>query len=91
MRQWNPDLKAWERTVISHFPQGAKLLDIGCGLGREAFPLSDMGFDVAGIDISQEVISQVRALSAEKGHDIPFVAYDGKKLPFLAMIIYGDL
>ena len=82
MRQWNPALKAWERTVIGHFPSGARILDIGCGLGREAFPLADLGFDVVGIDISKEVISQVTQLSAEKGYHIPFLAYDGKKLPF---------
>ena len=82
MRRWNPALKAWEREVIAHFPSGARLLDIGCGLGREAFPLSDSGYDVVGIDISQEVVSQVRQLCAEKGYDIPFVVYDGRKLPF---------
>ncbi len=82
MRGWNPALKIWEREVIARFPSGARVLDIGCGLGREAFRLADSGFDVAGIDISEEVITQVRQLSAEKGYDIPFIAYDGRKLPF---------
>ncbi|MBP0969522.1 MAG: class I SAM-dependent methyltransferase [Oscillospiraceae bacterium] len=82
MREWNPALKTWEREVIAHFPSSARLLDIGCGLGREAFHLADLGYDVVGLDISQEVISQVRQLSAEKGCDIPFIVYDGKKLPF---------
>ena len=82
MRLWNPALKAWERDVTDRFPSGAKILDIGCGLGREAFSLADLGYDVAGIDISREVISQVRQLSAEKGYDIPFTVYDGRELPF---------
>ena len=82
MRQWNPALKAWERDLIGYFPSGARNLDIGCGLGREAFQLADMGYDVAGIDISNEGISLVRQLSAEKRYDIPFTAYDGKELPF---------
>lgn len=82
MRRWNPALKAWEREVIGHFSSGAKLLDIGCGLGREAFLLSDLGFDVVGIDISEEAIVQVRQLSAEKGYDIPFIVCDGRNLPF---------
>ena len=82
MRGWNPALKIWEREVIAHFPSGARLLDIGCGLGREAFPLADLGYDVVGVDISKEVVSQVTQLSAEKGYSIPFVVYDGKELPF---------
>ena len=84
MRQWNPALKAWERDVIGHFLAGTKLLDIGCGLGREAFALSDLGYEVIGIDISKEVISQVKQLSAGKGYSIPFFEYDGSSLPFHA-------
>ena len=82
MQNWNPALKQWEQSVAAFFPSGAKILDIGCGLGREAFALADLGFDVVGIDISKEVISQVRQLSAEKGYHIPFYDYDGAHLDF---------
>ena len=58
------------------FSSGAKILDIGCGLGREAFSLSDLGFDVVGIDISKEVISQVKQLATDKEYDISFFEYD---------------
>ena len=84
MRTWNPALKAWERSVIRGFPSGAKILDIGCGLGREAFALSEMGYEVVGIDISVEVIVQVKQLSSDKGYAIPFLEYDGEHLPFSA-------
>ncbi|WP_310604582.1 class I SAM-dependent methyltransferase [Anaerosporobacter sp.] len=85
MIQWErPNLKKWELAVTRFFPKNAKLLDIGCGLGREAFVLSDMGFKVVGIDISQEVIQQVVALSAQKGYDMDFRLYDGHMLPFEA-------
>ena len=82
MLEWNPTLKEWEKTVTGYFPAGAKILDIGCGLGREAFILSDMGFDVTGVDISKEVIAQVRHLAAARGYEIPFLEYNGKELPF---------
>jgi SAM-dependent methyltransferase len=35
---------------------GAKMLDIGCGRGRHAVHLSKKGFDVTGIDLSEESI-----------------------------------
>ena len=82
MLEWNPTLKEWEQSVIRFFPEGAKILDIGCGLGREAFVLSDMGFDVTGVDISGEVIAKVTQLAAARGYTVPFYEYDGKKLPF---------
>ncbi len=82
MRDWDPSLKEWERSVIRFFPPAARVLDIGCGLGREAFPLSDLGYHVVGIDISKEVISQVKQLSADKGYDISFYEYDGEHLDF---------
>ena len=82
MQDWNPALKEWERSVIQSFPAGIRILDVGCGLGREAFALADLGYDVVGIDISAEVIAQVKELSAQKGYSIPFYQYDGKHLPF---------
>lgn len=85
MVHWEkPSLKKWELAVTKFFPAKAKILDVGCGLGREAFVLSNMGYEVAGIDISQEVIDQVVPLSAQKGYNIPFRVYDGHKLPFEA-------
>ena len=77
MQNWNLALKEWEQSVIKFFPSGARILDIGCGLGREAFALSDLGYDVVGIDISKEVITQVKQLSTDKGCNISFYEYEG--------------
>ncbi len=83
MRTWTQGmLKRWEQDVAVCFPRGARVLDVGCGMGREAYALSDMGFSVTGIDISHEVIRKVTAQSLQQGRDIPFLAYDGKTLPF---------
>lgn len=83
MVHWEkPTLKKWESTVSKLFPQKAKILDVGCGLGREAFVLSDMDFTVTGIDISHEVLNQVKTLSSQKGYNITFDWYNGHVLPF---------
>ena len=29
MFNWNSELKDWEKSVIKHFPSGARILDIG--------------------------------------------------------------
>ena len=83
MQHWNVGkLKRWELDVAARFPQGARILDIGCGMGREAFALSDMGYFVTGIDISDEVIRQVTTCAGQNGYKIPFICYDGHSLPF---------
>ena len=82
MLDWSPALKEWEKSVAKLFPPGARILDIGCGLGREAFALCDLGFGVVGIDISKEVISRVKQLSADRGYKISFSEYDGEHLDF---------
>lgn len=83
MKNWEKSrLKKWESMVTKRFPEKAKILDVGCGLGREAFILADMGFTVTGIDISHEVIKQVKELSRQKGYEIAFSWYDGHVLPY---------
>lgn len=83
MRHWNKGkLKIWEQSVVKKFLPQSKILDVGCGMVREAFALTNMGFSVTGIDISTEVINQVTQLSLENGYDIPFIKYDGLTLPF---------
>lgn len=37
MLDWNKrKLKKWEEKVVSLLPEGAQILDVGCGMGREA-------------------------------------------------------
>lgn len=83
MRQWNDNgLKKWEQFVTTYFPVKAHILDVGCGMGRETFALSRLGFSVTGIDISEEAIRQVTALSSQNGCDAHFAHYDGHHIPF---------
>tara|TARA_Y100000593_G_C4311446_1_gene338546 strand:- start:32 stop:715 length:684 start_codon:yes stop_codon:yes gene_type:complete len=40
--------------LFSEFPKGSKLLDVGCGNGDFTYELERLGFDVCGIDFSEE-------------------------------------
>ncbi len=44
----------------STFPPGGKILDLGCGAGRDAKRFSEMGFSVIGIDFSEELLSYAK-------------------------------
>jgi len=80
---YNTILKRWEKEVTSsYFPVNAKILDVGCGMGREAFNLYDMGFSITGIDISENAISSAKEFASETNRDIMFMTTNGKDLPF---------
>lgn len=43
-----------------------KLLDLGCGQGRDAVALAKMGFEVTGIDHSQVGIAQLNSIAEQE-------------------------
>ena len=57
----------WSKPMLgflSHLKAGQKILDVGCGAGLKAKYLTDRGFEVFGIDFSEEMIklAQVESL-----------------------------
>ena len=54
----------------------AKILDIGCGNGRDAFFFNKKGYSVLGIDISKKVIQRN---SLKKNKNIEFKKFDIEK------------
>ena len=50
----------------SEITNKGKLLDLGCGQGRDAIALSSMGFEVVGIDYSKVGIEQLNKIAKEK-------------------------
>lgn len=76
-------LNTWETAVVSRFfGTRGKLLDIGCGTGREAFALHDLGFEVTGIDISEGQLAEARNVAAASGRYVTFALCDGLTLDF---------
>lgn len=74
----NPTRLAWMRdTIAAHFGRDAKgaalplaglsVLDVGCGGGLVAEPLSRLGADVVGLDPAEESIAVARAHAEATG------------------------
>lgn len=55
-----------------YIPTGAKILDIGCGSGRNSTALAKQGYDVTGIDLSQTAID----IAKSKNTDATFLCID---------------
>ena len=62
-----------ERELIErHVKPGGRILDIGCGAGREALAFARAGFHVVGIDVAPRMIEAARANAEREGLNITF-------------------
>lgn len=59
-------------------PKGAKLLDAGCGSGRDANDFQTGGFDVTGLDLATELIEHAKQTYSH----CKFLLGDIRSLPF---------
>ena len=63
---------------------GRRLLDIGCGAGRNAIPLVQQGWTVEGIDLSLEMLraARQRVMVEAPGHRLGLALAPMEQLPF---------
>jgi SAM-dependent methyltransferase len=71
---------------------GGPLLDLACGTGRMALRMAELGYQVAGVDITPEMIAWARQKAAKQSLLIEWVVADartfhlGKQFPFIYML-----
>ncbi|MCX2740348.1 class I SAM-dependent methyltransferase [Pontibacter anaerobius] len=81
----NIDIYLFDQLLKGRIWKGMKLLDAGCGAGRNIQYLMQAGVKVYGADASEEAISEVQAMAAELAPTLSpknFVAADLAHLPF---------
>ena len=61
-------------------PPGARILDAGCGTGRVAIRLAELGYECAGVDLDDAMLAQARSRAAH----LAWVSADLADLDLLA-------
>lgn len=75
-------LHPWEADVVDrYFPLAGRVLDLGCGPGREALALARRGYDVVGADLAEAVLVRARVNAAAAGVNVTWVLVDGVHVP----------
>jgi SAM-dependent methyltransferase len=63
----SPLLELDLRFAQRHFPQPGRLLDLGCGTGRLLVPFARRGYEVVGVDLSEEMLAVAAAKARAAG------------------------
>jgi 2-polyprenyl-3-methyl-5-hydroxy-6-metoxy-1,4-benzoquinol methylase len=73
-RSWPSALLA--ETLAGVHGNGARALDLGCGAGRNALYLAELGFRVDGVDISAVALERAARTAAERGLEVRWIQAD---------------
>jgi SAM-dependent methyltransferase len=61
-----------DKTIRKYSRQPAKtILDLGCGTGNHSLPLAERGYEVVGVDRSEEMLAQARSKSRTNAVFLP--------------------
>ncbi len=64
----------WTDFSLRHFPKRkAKLLELACGTGIQSIRFKQAGYDVTGLDLSEDMLKLARRRAQTAHLDIPFI------------------
>src|SRR3990170_8789706 len=70
-----------DKTVdFTNAGSGSKILDVATGTGKQAFAFAKKGYDVTGIDLSEDMLKE--AIGKKKCENAKFEIADATRLPF---------
>src|SRR6187455_654207 len=73
---WDAAFYAKYADTLKPSESGARVLDVGCGVGQVVARLSEAGFEAYGVDVSEPSIGRAKKFCER------CQVYDGKRLPF---------
>src|SRR5262249_6616245 len=63
---WGKAPSGFAREIADRLSAGSRVLDLGCGEGRDSVYFAERGFEVTGLDVSPEALAKGRRLAEER-------------------------
>lgn len=73
---WGTTPTTFATEVSTLLPPGARVLDLGCGEGRDSVFFASRGFDVTGVDASRAGLRKAERLAREGGVEVRWLQGD---------------
>lgn len=73
---FNLSMEALMNEFTKYLSDGAKILDLGCGSGRDSLAFKNLGYDVHAIDGSKEMVDHARKYLGNRVHHTTFEDYN---------------
>ena len=75
----DPEEEVAQIVALLPIPAGAAVVDLGCGRGRHAIPMSRRGFRVTGVDLSEQMLRLARERAARERLSVEWVCEDMRR------------
>lgn len=69
-----------KKAAADYKVKGANLLDLACGTGELSIRLAQTGYNVTGIDLSEDMLSVAQAKTMEAGESVFYIEQDMSQL-----------
>ncbi|MBI4242345.1 MAG: class I SAM-dependent methyltransferase [Candidatus Rokubacteria bacterium] len=79
---WGTEPSSFARRVAALLPSAARVLDLGCGEGRDSVYFAAQGFHVVGVDASRAGIAKARRLAEARGVRVRWLVGDMARLTY---------
>lgn len=70
------DYSAYIDYLVKHIPSQSAVLDLGCGTGNVSIELALRGYDVTGLDVSCEMLTEARYKSEKQKTNVFYTCQD---------------
>ena len=77
---WGTEPSAFAQELAVLLPRRARVLDLGCGEGRDSVFFARLGFEVTGVEVSRAGLRKAERLAHEFGVEVQWVRADMARL-----------